>query len=62
MNLQQQRISELCESLGLAGLATDYDALAQDAVKNESSYSEYLEQCLKVEQQSRQQRTRSVML
>ena len=51
MNLQQQRISELCESLGLAGLATDYHALAQDAVKNESSYSENHEQFLKVEQQ-----------
>lgn len=54
MNLQAQRTDELCETLGLPGLATDYDGLAQSAAKNESSYSDYLEQCLKAEQHSRQ--------
>ena len=37
-------------------------ALAQTATDAESSYIDYLEQCLKAEQQSRQQRTRSVLL
>ena len=29
MNLQAQRIDELCETLSLPGLATDYNALAE---------------------------------
>jgi len=62
MNLQAQRIEELCETLKLPGLAADYSALAQQAAENESSYSDYLEQCLKAEYRSRQQRTRNVLL
>lgn len=62
MNLQAQRIDELCETLSLPGLATDYDGLAQSAAEKESSYSDYLEQCLKAEKRSRQQRTRAVLL
>ena len=62
MNVQAQRIAELCNSLSLPGLATDYDALAQSAAEKECSYSDFLEQCLKTEHRSRQQRTRSVLL
>lgn len=62
MNLQAQRLHELCEGLSLPGLEMDYDALAQTASQEDSSYTDYLEQCLKSEQQSRQQRTRSVLL
>lgn len=62
MNLQTQRLHELCEGLGLSGVEVNYAALAQTAAKQESSYTDYLEQCLKAEQQSRQQRTRSVLL
>lgn len=62
MNLQAQRIEELCAVLSLPGIAADYPALAQQAAEKESSFSDYLEQCLKAEQQSRQQRTRSVLL
>lgn len=62
MNLQAQRLHELCEALGLSGIAANYAALAQAAAQQDSSYNDYLEQCLKTEQQSRQQRTRSVLL
>ncbi len=62
MNLQAQRLQTLCEGLGLPGLEVEYEALAQMATKEESSYTDYLEHCLKAEQQSRQQRTRSVLL
>ena len=62
MNLQAQRIEELCMALNLPGIAADYPALAQQAAEKEGSFSDYLEQCLKAEQQSRQQRTRSVLL
>jgi DNA replication protein DnaC len=62
MNLQIERMNSLCENLGLSGLNTEYEALAQVASDQEGSYTDYLEQCLQAEQQSRQQRTRSVLL
>ncbi len=62
MNLQTERMQSLCEGLGLPGLNIEYEALAQSASQQEASYTDYLEQCLQAEQQSRQQRTRSVLL
>jgi len=62
MNLQTERMQSLCEGLGLPGLNIEYEALAQAASNQEISYTDYLEQCLQAEQQSRQQRTRSVLL
>ena len=62
MNLQAQRLQVLCEGLSLPGLEVEYKALAQTATEADSSYTDYLEHCLKAAQQSRQQRTRSVLL
>ena len=62
MNLQIARVQSLCDRLGLPGLDAEYQALAQAASNEESSYTDYLEQCLQAEQQSRQQRTRAVLL
>ena len=62
MNLQIERMQSLCESLGLSGLHAEHEALAQVASNEESSYTDYLEHCLQAEQQSRQQRTRTVLL
>ena len=62
MSLQTERIESLCDILGLSGLMADYAALAQQATEAETSYSDYLEQCLRSEQLARQQRTRSVLL
>ena len=62
MSLQAERITEVCDALGLSGLASQYAALAQAAAKVESSYTDYLEQCLKAEQQERQQRSRTVLV
>ncbi|HAT8866524.1 TPA: IS21-like element helper ATPase IstB [Legionella pneumophila] len=62
MNVQIQRIETLCESLHLSGIAANYVAISQQAVTKESSYSDYLEECLKAEQQVRQQRSRSMLL
>lgn len=62
MNLQTERLQSLCESLGLPGLHAEHEALAQAASNGESSYTDYLEQCLQAEQQSRQLRTRTVLL
>ena len=59
MSLQPDRITAVCEALGLGGMACQYDALAQTAAKAET---DYLEQCLKAEQQARQQRSRTVLV
>ena len=62
MNLQTERMQSLCEGLGLPGLNIEYEALAQSASQQDTSYTDYLEQCLQAEHQSRQQRTRTVLL
>lgn len=62
MRVQDQRIETLCETLGLTGIAADYAALAQAAVKTESPYADYLEKCLEAEHLARQTRTRSTLL
>lgn len=62
MNLQNERIESLCDSLNLVGVASNYLALSQEAVAAECSYSDYLEHCLQVEQQVRQQRSRTILL
>ncbi|WP_018234466.1 IS21-like element helper ATPase IstB [Thioalkalivibrio thiocyanodenitrificans] len=62
MSLQVERLLAVCDTLGLAGIASQYDTLAQAAAKTESSYTDYLEQCLKAELEVRQQRSRSVLV
>jgi len=62
MNVQAEHIDVLCENLSLPGLAVEYQALAQQAAERDSSYSDYLAQCLRAEQQSRQLRTRTVLM
>jgi DNA replication protein DnaC len=62
MSLQSQRVQDLCESLALPGLEAEYSALSQAAAEQESSYTDYLEQCLKSEKQSRLQRTQTMLL
>lgn len=62
MSLQVERITEVCDVLGLSGVANQYDVLAQAAAKAEISYTDYLEQCLKAEQRERQQRSRTVLV
>ena len=46
MSLQHQRIAELCEQLKLAGLGAQWPALAQDAVRDEASFADFLEKLL----------------
>ena len=38
MSLQQERIAELCDSLKLSGIASQWGALAQDAAKREARF------------------------
>jgi len=62
MNLQSQRLEAMCEQLGLVGLHHAYDALAQEAVKHEQSFPDYLEHCLQAERQMRQQRSQTMLV
>lgn len=62
MNIQSERIDVLCQRLNLQGLAATHAALAQNAAKQESNYSDFLEQCLDEEDRSRRARTRQVLL
>lgn len=61
MNLQHQRIAELCQALKLERVADHYPVLAQQAVREEFSFGDFLEQLLRNEQSFRQQRSRELL-
>lgn len=61
MNLQQERIATLCEALNLPFMKQGYAAMAQDAVKRELSYSDFLEGLLKEEACGRRIRQQSML-
>ena len=61
MNLQQERITQLCTDLRLERIATDYPALAQKAVEDEASFAEFLERLLAHEAGFRQERCRQTL-
>ena len=62
MNVQQERIEQLCRQLKLESVATLYPALAEEAVREELAYSDFLERLLERETRIRQERTRDIML
>ena len=53
MNLQDERIQVACDTLALGAVADNYPALAQQAVDSDASYIDFLEHCLKAEQDER---------
>jgi len=61
MNLSE-RILQLCDQLGLVGIAQNFDTLAQQAVEKQWTLSEYLQACLQAEQALRAQRTRNMLV
>lgn len=62
MNLQHERITTLCEYLGLYSTIADYALLAQKAAEKEKSYSDFLEAVLNQEMQGRMQRRQSMLV
>jgi IstB-like ATP binding protein len=60
MNIQHQRVVELCDELRLGGIAAQYTALAQKAAENKSSFTDFVEQLLSVERESRRAGARDV--
>ena len=61
MNLQHERIAQLCEALKLPFVAQGYGAAAQQAAKNEMAYSDFLEGLLREEMAGRTVRKQSMM-
>ncbi len=62
MNLQQDRIVDLCEALDLDRVASEYPAIAQASAETSASFSDFLERLLKTELDGRHERTRQMFL
>lgn len=61
MNLQHDRIVALCQTLKLERLPEQYPVLAQQAVRDDLSFTDFLEQLLHHEAGCRQQRSRELL-
>ena len=61
MNLQHERIANLCAELRLERIAAEYPALAQKAAEEEASFTEFLERLLAHEAGFRQERCRQTL-
>lgn len=61
MNIQQERMTNLCEQLNLMTTAQQYDILAQAAVEKKLNYADFLESVLINEIEAKQQRSRSML-
>ena len=61
MDLQHQRIAELCEDLRLAGVAGQWPALAQDVARRSATFADFLETALRAERDLRRARARTTL-
>lgn len=61
MSLPHDRIQALCERLSLSAVAEHYSTIADQVVKSEGSYSDFLLAILEQEHQARQSRTRATL-
>ncbi|USS95202.1 ATP-binding protein [Serratia symbiotica] len=60
--LQHQRIAELCEQFRLERIAAEWPPLAQKTIDDTASLGDFLEQLLKLEADSRDERRRQTLL
>jgi DNA replication protein DnaC len=61
MNIQFERIYELCQQLQLFAMADHYATHAQSAAEDKQSYSDFLESLLALERAERQSRGRAIL-
>ena len=61
MNLQNERLGQLCDNLSLPFIAQGYGAAVQKAAKEDISYSDFLERLLREEVAGRTVRKQSMM-
>lgn len=62
MSLQHQRISELCEFFKLDRIAAEWPGLAQKMLDDTGTFGDFLEQLLRLENDSRNERRRQTLL
>ena len=62
MNLQHERIQQLCTTLKLEQIATDWPGLAARVVGQDATLADFLEQLLISESDARNERTRATLL
>ena len=60
MSIQHERVVELCNELRLGGVAAQYSALAQKAAENHTSFTDFVEELLSAERESRRARAREM--
>src|SRR5882672_45901 len=60
MSVQHERLIDLCNELRLGGVATQYSALAQTAAEKRTSFTDFLEELLVAERESRRARAREM--
>ena len=60
MDIQHQRVVELCNELRLGGVAAQYTALAQKAAEKRISFTDFVEELLIAERESRRARAREI--
>ncbi len=61
MNIQDERIQAACSALALTAVAAHYPVLAQAAADTDASYTDFLENCLKTEQDERRSRSQAML-
>lgn len=61
MNLQHERLSQLCLDLRLSGIALSYVAAAQTAAATDASFTDFLETVLRGELETRRARARTML-
>lgn len=61
MDIQHERIAQLCQQLNLQAITDSYASMAQSAVDKQSSYIDYLEAMLSHECDSKQARSRTML-
>ena len=62
MNVQDERIVGLCDALDLDRVGVEYGAVAQASADNDATFSDFLEQLLKLELDARHERARQTLL
>lgn len=62
MNLQHERIAAMCTKLKLERIAAEWPPLAQQAARDETSFAEFLERLLTIENDARVERQRQTLL
>jgi hypothetical protein len=60
MSIQHERVVELCNELRLGGVAAQYSAFAQKAAEKHTSFTDFVEELLSAERESRRARAREM--